>query len=577
MRAAGVPPGGSEPSSISAARDKDSLGLALYARAEAPPSVLDRSTAARLAWALGFGLLLSGWLLLHQAERYGAPSWLATIFLVVASGAGCAHYLEMRRLPTPQAPWWQSPDVAYAFERLGNGDLGAAPGTVDALPSELHADFADALEALSAHSRAMQDSTVKIPAAIAEADATFVDLSACASQQGASVAEITAAMEQVTHASAQIALGALAQIDLAARVERAGQEGARGMELGLAGLVQMKDRISVMSTHADTLAARSKDIVRILAWIAEIATETHVLSLNAAIEATAAGDRGHRFAAVADEVRRLAKETRESIDSVRGLLEELVGAIRAIVVAIEEVCKELTSVIARAQVGAAAIADLRGVIDGMSRVAREISGITRQQIASSDEVLSTIRELGRSVQEGSRDIGELKEMVRRMYRLGIRAHVLTQTFELDSPASLKHLATDWSRRLADAPATAIPAVIEQLMRETPPALCSMFADPKGNGLAVWRRSGGELVRDEPVESFNGGGECLRRAIREGRAVVIESDRVQLVRDISVIAAAPCWDGDGRLAGAIALELSVSEWPERGAAMQACHGPVSGSE
>src|SRR5204863_238491 len=82
---------------------------------------------------------------------------------------------------------------------------------------------------------------------------------------------------------------------------------------------------------------------------------THILSLNAAIEAAAAGDRGRRFSVVAEEVRRLAQQTRESVDSVRGLLDEFAGAIRSAVVATEEGSKEVARVLERARAGAQAI------------------------------------------------------------------------------------------------------------------------------------------------------------------------------------------------------------------------------
>ena len=67
---------------------------------------------------------------------------------------------------------------------------------------------------------------------------------------------------------------------------------------------------------------RSKEIYRVLDLITEIAQETHILSLNAAIEAAAAGDHWRRLSVVAEEVRRLAQRSQESVDSVRNLLDE---------------------------------------------------------------------------------------------------------------------------------------------------------------------------------------------------------------------------------------------------------------
>ena len=84
----------------------------------------------------------------------------------------------------------------------------------------------------------------------------------------------------------------------------------------------MQKRITAISQRADALGTRSKEIYRVLELITEIAQETHILSLNAAIEAVAAGADGRRFAVVAEEVRHLAHRSQESVDSVRGLLDE---------------------------------------------------------------------------------------------------------------------------------------------------------------------------------------------------------------------------------------------------------------
>src|SRR4029078_8509506 len=95
------------------------------------------------------------------------------------------------------------------------------------------------------------------------------------------------------------------------------------------GVKELQTRLSGIAARADTLGTRSKEIYRVLDLITEIADETHILSLNAAIEGAAAGADGRRFAVVAEEVRRLAHRSQESVDSVRSLLDEFSGSIRA--------------------------------------------------------------------------------------------------------------------------------------------------------------------------------------------------------------------------------------------------------
>ena len=141
--------------------------------------------------------------------------------------------------------------------------------------------------------------------------------------------------------------------------------------------------------------------------ITEIAQETHILSLNAAIEAAAAGADGRRFSVVAEEVRHLAQRSQESVESVRNLLDEFSSSIRATIVATEEGSKEASRVLERSRAAASAIEELRRASGDTSRVARQISLATQQQNAASDEVVMTLREVSLVVQ---RMTGGLKNL-----------------------------------------------------------------------------------------------------------------------------------------------------------------------
>ena len=165
--------------------------------------------------------------------------------------------------------------------------------------------------------------------------------------------EITAAMEELARTASQIADNAATQAEPGAdgRGERQRRRRPRSRRRSH-GIEEVKKRISGIASRAEILGTRSKEIYRVLDLITEIAQETHILSLNAAIEAAAAGEHGRRFSVVAEEVRRLAQRSQESVDSVRNLLDEFAGSIRATVVATEEGSKEAGRVLERAQAAA---------------------------------------------------------------------------------------------------------------------------------------------------------------------------------------------------------------------------------
>ena len=259
--------------------------------------------------------------------------------------------------------------------------------------------------------------------------------------------------------------------------------------------------------------------------ITEIAQETHILSLNAAIEAAAAGDHGRRFSVVAEEVRRLAQRSQESVESVRNLLDEFAGSIRTTVVATDEGSKEAGRVLERARAAASAIEDLRGASSDTARVAREISLATQQQNAASDEVVLTLKEVSQVVQRMADGLKHFTETADRLNRLGLIIQMLAQSFHLDSPHSLKHTAELWAREVRRRLGNweAIERLLEDLVHRQGFVECLYFYDGRRGqtALVVNRQIVGD--RDVPGAVRTGEGFSERpwykSAVREGHTIL----------------------------------------------------------
>ncbi len=326
----------------------------------------------------------------------------------------------------------------------------------------------------------------------------------------------------------------------------------------------MRKRITGIATRADTLGNRSKEIYRVLDLITEIAQETHILSLNAAIEAAAAGEHGRRFSVVAEEVRRLAQRSQESVDSVRNLLDEFAGSIRATVVATEEGSKEATRVLERAQAAAAAIEELRGASSDTARVAREISLATQQQNAASDQVVLTLKEVSQVVQRMADGLKSFTDTADRLNQLGLLIQMLAQSFHLDSPHSLKHVAETWAvqvtRRLGNW--EAIERLLEDLVHQQGFIECLYFFDGAANqaALVVNRHLVGEKEVPPAVKAGEGFAErpWYKAATREGRTVLTPLFNSLLSGAPIFTAATPIYD-HGELAGVLGLDVNVDSW------------------
>ncbi|HEY0408841.1 MAG TPA: methyl-accepting chemotaxis protein, partial [Candidatus Dormibacteraeota bacterium] len=353
------------------------------------------------------GIGVAGLVLLMVTEAGGGRNWPFNAFLLIAAATFALYtrvvyrsqqHLRARVESAEERHEGIERTLVAALDRLRAGDLVNCSEHARALPGRLALTLGNAVNALDVLAQQIQSSSIEVASAANAVNEIASELASGSSQQAASVVEITAAMEELARTAGQIADNAASQADLAQTAEESGNAGQGAVEEAVGGVEEVKKRISGIASRAEILGTRSKEIYRVLDLITEIAQETHILSLNAAIEAAAAGDHGRRFSVVAEEVRRLAQRSQESVESVRNLLDEFAGSIRATVVATEEGSGEAGRVLQRARAAAAAIEELRGASSDTARVAREISLATQQQNAASDEVVLTLKEVSHVVQ-----------------------------------------------------------------------------------------------------------------------------------------------------------------------------------
>ncbi|HYH44221.1 MAG TPA: methyl-accepting chemotaxis protein [Thermoanaerobaculia bacterium] len=541
----------------------------------APAGARIPSESALAGWLIVAGLSAAGAGLLAAA---GGPGWALPLFLAVAVAAVAAYgpliyrfyRRQEERLPAGEERGRERARVlSAAFEQLGAGDLVRADAEAQRLARHVSGVFLEASRALSGLAEQIQDSSIEVAAAADGVNQIASDLASGSSQQAASVIEITAAMEELARTAAQIAGNAARQAALAERAETSGDAGSAAVDEAVAGVEEVQKRISGIASRADALGTRSKEIYRVLDLITEIADETHILSLNAAIEASAAGAEGRRFGVVAEEVRRLAHRSQESVDSVRGLLDEFASSIRATIVATEEGSKEASRVLERSRSAAAAIGALREAAGVTARVARQISLATQQQNSASDEVVMTLREVSQVVHRMTGGLRQLSGTADRLNRLGLTIQLLAQSFHLDSPRSLKHLVEELAGSIERAAPGEVEKVLDGFVQKAPFLEMAYVADVRGRTLAV-TFFGGSSRKEGGAGSDFRGAEWLKdydlrqrpwfRAVaREMRTSLTSPYSSLQSGDTCFTVASPVRGPGGGLAAVLGVDVNVTGW------------------
>lgn len=252
-----------------------------------------------------------------------------------------------------------------------------------------------------------------------------------ASQQAASVSETTATMEELTTTARQIAENSSAVTAVAEETLRSAEEGQELMEESSKGMALIRDKTQESSEKIMNLGKNSQQIGEIIEIINEIAIETKMLSLNAAIEAAKAGEAGKGFSVVAGEIRRLAEDVVKSTDNIRSVLLEIQAAANASVLAAEENVKGVEIGAERLGRVQNALENIIAMAEQTTEAARQISVATNQQKEASEQVVNTMREISKVTQQTAMGAKHSSSAASELNRLSEELRSQVSQFKLD--------------------------------------------------------------------------------------------------------------------------------------------------
>jgi methyl-accepting chemotaxis protein len=319
--------------------------------------------------------------------------------------------------------------ITSGLVRLGTMANGVARGELrEKVPEEGFEEIrtlAHAFNAMAENLRLVMHQIQEMGTGVDSFSSDFLtviqDQAASASQQATSVAEVTATMEELSRTSRQIAQNAESVKDAASKSVEVAQAGTTLGHEGVEAMAQIKERVGDIARKTLFLGEKSHEIGKVMEIIKEIASEIHLLALNAAIESAAAGEHGRRFAVVASEVRRLAEKTRESTETIRGIIGEIQSATNSSVEATEQGTKEVEHWRETIRLSSEAFSEIIETIERTSEASTQISLATHQQTSANEQVVEAMRQIEEMVRvtaskmkESSLSASRLREMAGKL-------------------------------------------------------------------------------------------------------------------------------------------------------------------
>ena len=236
-------------------------------------------------------------------------------------------------------------------------------------------------------------------------------------QQSASSLEIAAAMEQST-----VSINLMS--DSANRAQTISGDSELLMNETSGVVSEAVNRIAKIATVVEqasqtvrTLGQESENVSKIVLVIKEVADQTNLLALNAAIEAARAGEQGRGFAVVADEVRKLAERTTQSTQEITTMISSMQSSARDAVTCIEDAVANVNEgVILTKRVGES-VSRLGASSHEVKGVIIDVSSALREQNAASNEIARNVEQIAQTIERNSGAVGEVAKAATELQQL----------------------------------------------------------------------------------------------------------------------------------------------------------------
>ncbi len=310
----------------------------------------------------------------------------------------------------------------------GNLNLEKLPVESTNELGRLSGSFNDMVESLRDIAEQTRAVTENLNSASAEILATTKQQAAGAKQQATAMRQITSTVEEINQSGLQVSEKARQVAATAQSITASGASGLQAVKETGKAMEAIREQAGTVAENVVMLSEKTHAIGEIIATVNDIAEQSNLVALNAAIEAADAGEEGRRFSVVANEIKNLADQAKEATGQVRVILEEIQKGVNTSVMVTEEAVKRVELGREKTDMAEDAMGQMSGSIQESVSAFQQIAAAANQQQIGLEQVTQAMQAIRQASQQTANSTGLLENAAGNLNALGGQLRNLVEKY-----------------------------------------------------------------------------------------------------------------------------------------------------
>ena len=321
-------------------------------------------------------------------------------------------------------------EAAAVTRRIAMGDLSVDVQVKPGDTTSLLADIKRMDETLRSMIQIISTNAEQVSAAAQQLLSVSENVSDRATKQSDAATSMAASMEQMSVSVSQVRENAVEAHGISEEAGNLANQGSAVIHNATDEMMKISQAVQESSVIVEALGHQSVQITSIVNTIKEIADQTNLLALNAAIEAARAGEQGRGFAVVADEVRKLAERTAQSTTEIAGMVDQIQSGTQSAVNAMQKGVNQVSSGVALANEAGRSINLIRDGAGRVTQVVNDISNSIREQSTASEQIARQLEDIAHMSEESAAAIRDSTVAARHLQQLSNTLHQAVGKFKV---------------------------------------------------------------------------------------------------------------------------------------------------